>query len=111
MKIYIAGPYSADTKEERLANTHYTMDAWIALVKKGHTPFCPHLYHYMDEHAKLRGIEFSYSVWMEQDEAWLRECDALLFLGPSPGANKELAIAIEDGMGVYYNINDVPEAN
>ena len=46
---------------------------------------------------------------MEWDIEWLVECDALLFLGSSPGADIELKAAQELGLKIYYSTDEVPE--
>ena len=45
LKIYIAGPYSADTKEESLKNTKVVIDTAIELFQKGHYLYAPHPTH------------------------------------------------------------------
>lgn len=42
------------------------------------------------------------------DDAFLAVCDAFLFLGSSPGADKELALAKKMGLTIYGLIDDVP---
>ena len=91
MLIYIAGPLSAPTEEQRLANVYRAIDAGLAVYRKGHIPFIPHLSH-----------------WVAIDDAWLRECDALLYLGSSRGADIELQRAIDLGLDIYFTLEAIP---
>jgi len=56
LKIYIAAPYSAETKEERAKNVESAIDAALALFKKGHFPYVPHLTYWVDKYAKISGV-------------------------------------------------------
>lgn len=47
---------------------------------------------------------------MQWDFALLEACDALLYLAPSPGADRELALAKTNHLAIYYSLNDLPEA-
>ena len=109
MKIYIAGPYSAKTKRKRLQNAIRAVKAGLILFKKGHYPFIPHLFHWADQYARIMGLEMTWEDWMKWDIEWLVECDALLFLGGSPGADIELKAAQELGLKIYYSTDEVPE--
>jgi len=56
MRIYVAGPYTAGTNDERLKNVKRSIDTAISLYEKGHAPYVPHLTHLIDERAKELGI-------------------------------------------------------
>lgn len=109
LTIYVAGPYSADTEKGRLANTQKAMDIALALIKKGHYPYIPHLSHFVDIHAKEQGIDLSWEFWMHFDFVWLEKCDALFFISESPGANMELGRMDELGRKVFYDLGEVPD--
>lgn len=108
MKIYIAGPYSADTWEGKQINTDKAVWAGVQVILKGHNPYIPHLTHYPDKIAFDNNIEISWEKWMELDDEWLNLCDALLFLSPSKGANLELKKAKQLGKIIFYNIESIP---
>lgn len=108
MIIYVAGPYSAPTEDEILTNTTRAIDAGIDLIELGHVPFIPHMNGCWDRRAKERGTEYSHAFWLDWCLVWLAKCDALLFLGPSPGADIELEFARTNGMPVYRGWNEVP---
>lgn len=103
MKIYVAGPYSAPTEEETLANVQKCINVARVLIILGHNPYVPHLSHYVDE-----GVNFGYDKWMVLTEEWLRCCDALYQVAPSPGAERELVLAEELGKPVYLKLEEVP---
>lgn len=44
---------------------------------------------------------------MAFDEQWLRCCDALFYIAPSPGTDIELALAKELGMYIFYSLDEV----
>ena len=110
MKIYVAGPYSADTEEEIEANVQRAIDAGIDLFRKGHTPFIPHLSHWVELRAQERDIEMAWSDYMAWDMVWLQSCDGLLHLFPSRGANLERETARRLGLKIWYVADQIPAA-
>lgn len=102
MRIYIAGPY---TKGDIAMNVRKACSFASAVAGLGHTPFVPHLthlWHLMFPHP--------YEFWLEQDIEWLKVCDAILRLdGESSGADKEVQLAQELGMPVYYSLAEIPK--
>src|SRR5205823_11197183 len=67
----------------------------LEVIRKGHVPFIPHLTHYIHlETEDPLPVEFYY----EYDMVWLQSCDALLHLGPSRGADRELEYAEKRGL-------------
>jgi hypothetical protein len=107
-RIYVAGPYSAETRLGRRENTMRAIDAGIECLAKGHDPFIPHLTHFVHERALDRGVEFEYETWLDYDEQWLRACDWFLHLSSSPGADAERDIAEDRGMRVFESPHDIP---
>lgn len=108
MRIYIAGPYTASSKEKVRRNVNRAIDAGIAILRKGHYPFIPHLTHYVDTRAIKRGITLTWEDYVDWDMQWLKTCDALLFLGPSRGANLELQEAKKLRKKIFRSVGDVP---
>lgn len=102
MKIYIAGPYTADTPEEVLNNVHNAIETGNKVSKIGFTPFIPHLAHYWN---KL--YYHDYEFWMDWCFEWIPTCDAILVYPPSPGANREETLAEELGIPIYYSIEEL----
>jgi nucleoside 2-deoxyribosyltransferase len=104
MKIYLAGPYSKGDQAMNVRNMIVAQDYIESAL--GHMAYNPLLSHF--QHLVIPHVDVNY--WYEKDLAWLRECDAVLrLLGESTGADKEVALAQELGMPVYYSIEDIPK--
>ena len=112
MLIYIAGPYTADTDEGRLANTERAMAAGYTILLLGHTPVIPHFTHWFDLYVeKVTGKRESPESYCQWDLAILARCDALLHLAPSPGADAELRQAEEMGLRIYRSLDEIGSAD
>jgi len=94
MKIYLAGPY---TEGDAALNVRRMIELAELIVKVGHTPFIPllyHFWHFMSPH--------DYGYWMALDHAWIEACDALVYLdGESSGTQEDITVAEELGIAVY----------
>jgi hypothetical protein len=78
-------------------------------LNKGHHAFIPHLTHFFDVFVEeTTGMRLPGETYMQWDFAILRRCDALLYLAPSPGADRELALARELSLPVYLSVDDIP---
>jgi hypothetical protein len=85
MKIYVAGPYSADPA----VCTQAAIVVADLVIEAGHEPFIPHLYYHVE---KFRSRH--YEVWMKIDLAFLGVCDLVVRMpGHSPGADREVEAA------------------
>lgn len=109
MLIFIAGPYTAGTSAAEEENVSRALRAATALLSRGHQPFVPHLSRYWHHTALANGRFVPYERWMAYTLAWVARCDALLYLGPSPGADRELALARKLGLPVYTDTDAVPD--
>ena len=110
MRIFISAPYSAKTDEAVEANVSLAVDASIALLQKGHIPYCPHLSHYIHLRAKEQKIKFSHSQWVLQGLVWLGMCQAVIFLGDwknSKGCQEEYLLACRNKMQIFYDLKEV----
>src|SRR6185437_10556498 len=105
--VYIASPYSAPTQKARLKNVQKTMDAAIQLYYHGFAFICPNLMHYLDERATRIGKPLNWTDFMVIDLCQLARCDALLFLGSSPGTEMELKFARQRNIPVFYSIEEL----
>ena len=112
LRIYIAGPYTASSEAEIQKNVETAIDASLALYKKGHFPYVPHLTHFIDQRARQTGVQMTWEDYVFRwDSAWLALCDALLFLAESPGARKELELAQRLGKKIFYSLDEVGPAD
>ena len=103
MRIYIAGPYS---KGDVALNVRKAIEAADYLVKKGHTPYIPHLTHFWHLVSPKE-----YGFWLDYDESFIRHwAKAVLRLpGESEGADREVLLAEKLGLPVFYDINAIME--
>jgi hypothetical protein len=109
LRVYVAGPYTAADENGHERNAVRAIDAGIAIFKKGHFPYVPHLTHYVDLRAKQTGISLEWSDYIEWDMPWLELCDALLYLGKSKGADLELRRARRLKKKIFYSVEEIPE--
>jgi hypothetical protein len=99
-KIFISGPY---TKGDTALNVKKAMDVSNTLMEKGFAPYCPHLTHFLHMNHWQ-----PYEKWLELDCIYLVLCDAVLRLpGESNGADKEVALAIEKNIPIFYSIEEL----
>lgn len=109
MIIGIAGPYSADTEEQRLQNLERLNKAAAMLLERGHTPL-------IGVNAALPVVNAAdvtdrYKAIMEISMAIIDKCEALLLIVESRGANMERDLVLSKGLPVYYSIDEVPDGN
>ncbi|NHI87965.1 MAG: DUF4406 domain-containing protein [Candidatus Thorarchaeota archaeon] len=108
MKIYVAGPYTGQTKEEIEENVRKAMEAGLRIWKKGHFPYIPHLTHWPDILAKELGIDMDWPDYMNWHAPWVDHCDALFLLAESKGALLELNRVKEQGKTVFHTLEEIP---
>ena len=108
MLIAVAGPYSAETEEQKAANLRAMNIAAAEVYRKGHIPVIgvnASLY-VADELQELnRG-----QVISDISFAIVERCDAILIIGSSPGADYERKLISAKGLPVYTSIDEIPEA-
>lgn len=109
LRIYIAGPYTAATREGIEANVNRAIDAGIAIFRKGHFPYVPHLTDLVDKRAKEIGLDLTWQDFIEWDKPWLIASDAVLYLGKSNGADLELEEAKRLGKYIFNSIDEIPD--
>lgn len=107
MIIGVAGPYSAPTAAQRQTNLDAMNIAAARLLERGHIPF-------IGVNAALPVADQTEDT--NHDEAIMRislalidQCDGLLLLAESPGANRERDLILSKGLPVYYRLEDVPD--
>ena len=107
MLIAVAGPYSAETAEQRQQNLDAMNKAAAALMARGHIPV-------IGVNAALPVLEFldaqvdRYEAIMAISLAVVGKCDALLMIGESPGVKREVDLVRSKGLPVYRNIEEIP---
>ena len=108
LKIYIAGPYTAPTEDKIKSNVLRAIDAGLEIYRRGHFPYIPHLTHFVDLRSKELDAGMRWEDYIHWDRAWLTDCDALLHLASSRGADLELGWAKEAEKRIFYNVHEIP---
>ena len=110
LRLYLAGPYWADTPEGIDRNIEAARTLAAALWNMGHDVYCPHMntaqFDRLTEVPEERYREFG--LWMVQ------HFDAVVCLPrwrESKGTLGEIAEAHRLGKTVYYSLEDVPDAS
>jgi hypothetical protein len=110
VRIYVCGPLSSPDPAQRLANVYTAIDAGIEIYRRGHVPLIPHLNHFLDLRQIDTGAGLGYEDFMAADFEWLRLSHGLLWLGSSPGADREIDYARKRGIVIFESLADVPNA-
>lgn len=105
MLIAVAGPYSADTEEQRQRNLDALNKAAAEVMRRGHIPV-------IGVNAALPVVKWleanHYDAIMTISMALIDKCDALLLIGESPGANRERDLVRAKGLPVFFDISEIP---
>jgi len=108
LTIYIAGPYGDDLPPDVIErNIRDATAAGKEVLLKGHYPFIPHSMFARWETDK----RFTVDQFQRSSNYWLGRCGALLYLGPSPGADREKSLAEHMGKTIYTSIAQIPQAD
>lgn len=126
LMIYVAGPMRASEDLLVQANVQVGVDVFLALMRRGHIPFAPHLSYYADQRDKflcqylktanslatfMRSPALEQLTWadyMRYDYYIIEKCDALFFIAPSKGASLERELANRLNKQVFLTVDDVP---
>lgn len=101
--VYVAGPFSAPTRDGVEANIARAVALSLEVAKLGAFPVCPHA---NTAHPAFEEVQ-PYQFWIEGTMALLDRCDALILTEDwerSSGARGELARALSRGMPVHKSI-------
>ena len=110
MLIAVAGPYSADTPEQRQRNLDAMNEAAASVMKLGHIPV-------IGVNAALPVVEClgseanRYEAIMATSLALVDKCDAILVIGESAGVNRERDLVKAKGLPIYWDVNDIPPSS
>lgn len=107
MIIGVAGPYSADSEEQRQKNLEALNKAAARLLEQGHIPL-------IGINAALPVLQFAdvsdrYKAAMDISMAVIDKCEALLILADSPGANREKELVLSKGLPVYHSLEEIAD--
>jgi hypothetical protein len=107
MLIAVAGPYSADTLEQRQRNLDAMNVAAAGVMNRGHIPV-------IGVNAALPvvaclGPEVNqYEAMMAISLALVDKCDAILIIGESAGVTRERDVIRSKGLAVYGDLSEIP---
>lgn len=111
MKIYVAHTYGRRhglSEEECEANTLKAIKVGRKLIKMGHNPFIPNLWHYIH---KNWNDTLNEDKWLSLVSEWIANCDVLLVASmpkwDGSGVSSEIHIAQELGIYVCWDIEDI----
>ena len=110
MLIAVAGPYTADTPEQRRRNLSAMNEAAAAVMKRGHIPV-------IGVNAALPVVEClgpdvnQYEAMMAISLALVNKCDAILIIGESAGVNRERDLVSSKGLSVFRDVSEIPMAS
>jgi hypothetical protein len=109
MIIGVAGPYSADTAEQRQRNLDAMNFAAAKVLEKGHISI-------IGVNAALpivekANIENTYKAIMDISLTVINICDALLLMAESPGANRERDLIKEKGGKIFTSLDEIPDVS
>lgn len=100
-RVFVSGPYSADTDEGVKQNVLRICEAIEKLVKNGFNPCLLILGHYAP-------FKLGYEEWMSLALDEVKTTDILLRIdGKSSGADREVALATSLGKKIYYNLDQL----
>lgn len=117
MLILIAGPYRSGTKNDPKliqANMDNLEAVALPIFRKGHIPMIGEwVANPLIELAGSKEVGDTIFTEIQYPTAHrlLAKCDAVLRIeGASKGADQDVEIAIDLGLKVYYDLNEIPDA-
>jgi pentatricopeptide repeat protein len=91
-----------------LGKIHEAFEVFCQLVEKGYAPHCPQLSVYLELMFPHRLL---YDDWLEIDMTHIALSDVVFRIpGPSAGADREVAFAIDQGIPVVHSFDELDAA-
>lgn len=105
LRIYVAGPITSHNKEIVKNNICNAKKIGEEILKLGHLPYVPHT-HFSDWDLDIHDF---YEVFQLHGEDLLEKwADALYFIAPSRGANREKEKAEKLGLKIFTSLDEIP---
>lgn len=103
--VYIAGKYLGNEPHETNENIKHAKNAMLKLTREGWMVYCPHMNsaHFEVYH------DIPNSFWYRHGEEMLSRCDGIYMLEgweDSKGAVRELELALDLGLKVFYGVEE-----
>ena len=105
--VYVAGPFRAKNSWDMEQNIRRAEELALEVWRAGFACICPHV------NTRFFQGAAPDSVWLEGDLAILKKCDVILMTPDwkrSSGATEEREYARQQGMPVYYALQDLINA-
>lgn len=110
IKIYVAHSYGrrrGESLETLQRNVNESIRFGLALIKLGHNPFIPNLYHYV--HLMADG-SITEDTFIDLMTEWVKQCDAILVASElTHGVRIEIGVAKEMGIPIYYSLEELSD--
>lgn len=106
--VYIAGQFSAPTREGVERNIRTAGKLAIAVSQIGAMPVCPHLNTSLIEFERTQPYDF----WVAGTDEMLRRCDAAIFhpnWTRSAGARSEHETCLSLSIPIFYDVADLED--
>lgn len=104
LKIYVAGPLTSNDPIILKKNISAAKKIGEEILRKGHFPYVPHA-HFNNWDIDLFKHYAIFSLHgIEMIRRW---ADAIFFIGPSKGADRELHIAKELDLIIFTNLSQI----
>ena len=97
--LYIAGKYRGKSENEVFENIVHARSIAVKLWNEGWAVICPHT------NTFFMGSKLGDKMFLDGDLEIVKRCDAIYMLKgweQSQGAKRELEVAIESGLELYY---------
>jgi hypothetical protein len=105
---YVAGPFTAPTREGVEANIRRAELLGVEVAKRGVCPVCPHANTAAPEYETSQ----PYSFWIEATLEIMRRCDVVVFTPDwtkSQGARGEFEEAARLGLPCFFSMQELDE--
>ena len=106
--IYVAGPLTSSNPIILKKNINVAKKIGEEILRKGHFPYVPHTHFHNWDIDLLEHYSIFYLHGIEIIRRW---ADAIFFIGPSKGANRELKIAKDLGLIIFTNLSQIEKLN
>jgi hypothetical protein len=106
MLVMVSGPVSGDDPEEEEKNRDELNRVAAEVFKRGHVPLVG--LNAARPVVEVAGVEDSYEAVMRICEELAARCDAVLLIGESGGACREVEIFERRGRPIYRSLAELP---
>lgn len=107
--VYVAGPYTADTKEqvEQNVSNAIMVGDMVNNLAPNVWAVVPHLLHHHYVHPETRNGDYKY--YIDWSAAWLGGCRAMLVIKRSRGVDMEIDYCHAHGIPIFWSVSALAE--